>query len=246
MVSNIYNLSNKNVTLTSYILDSSKEMAHFNKRPAILICPGGAYKFCSDREGEPIAMHFLSMGYNVFVLRYSLNENSMFPKPLEDAEEAMQFILDNANGFNVDVENIAVCGFSAGGHLAASLGILGKNKPKAMILGYPCISENICNEIDCLANKGNLPVLDKLVDVNTPPAFIFLAKDDGTVPINSSLDLEKALKEHGVPCELHIFEKGGHGFATGDYVTCQYDGYSKFDTYQWILHCKEWLYKIFR
>ena len=81
-----YNLTNEGVTLTTYLLDSSPEMAHIGKRGSVLICPGGAYKFCSDREAEPIAMHFLGMGYNAFILRYSLNENSIFPKPLDLAK----------------------------------------------------------------------------------------------------------------------------------------------------------------
>ncbi len=238
-----YNLTNEGVTLTTYLLDSSPEMAHIGKRGSVLICTGGAYKFCSDREAEPIAMHFLGMGYNAFILRYSLNENSIFPKPLEDADEAMAFIIENAEDWNVDTEKIAVCGFSAGGHLAAALGTMGKVRPAAMILAYPCISEDICNEIECLYNRNQLPVIDKQVDDKTPPAFIFAAVDDGCVPVGNSLSMAKALNERNIPFEMHIYSKGNHGFSTGDYVTCN----DRFDSKlsDWIPKCKEWLYELF-
>ena len=137
MITHTYNLTNENVTLTKYILDTSFDNRAGYKRPAVLVCPGGGYAFCSNREAEPIAMHFLAMGYNAFILRYSLNENSMFPQPLDDANEAMQVIIDNADEWLVDINKIAVCGFSAGGHLAAALGTMGKIRPAAMILGYP-------------------------------------------------------------------------------------------------------------
>lgn len=238
-----YNLTNEGVTLTAYLLDSSPEMEHMGKRGCILICPGGAYSFCSDREAEPIAMHFLSMGYNAFILRYSLKENSMFPQPLEDTDEAMALIYNNAEDWNVDTSKIAVCGFSAGGHLAAALGTMGKIRPSAMILGYPCISEDMCNEIECLYNRNNLPVIYKQVDDKTPPAFIFAAVDDGCVPIGNSLDMAQALTQHKIPYEMHIYSKGNHGFATGDYVTCN----DRFDSKcsRWIADCKEWLYELF-
>lgn len=240
MKTQTYNLTNENVTLTSYILDSSNEMKYREIRPSLLLLPGGGYSFCSDREAEPIAMHFLAMGINVFILRYSLKENSKFPRPLDDADEAMKFIIDNAEEFHVDSGKIAVCGFSAGGHLAAALGTMGKIRPAAMILGYPCITEDICNS-PVLSNP--VPTLDDKVDDKTPPAFIFAASDDGCVPIRSSLDMALSLSNHNIPFEMYIAEKGGHGFATGDYVTNQNGG--KPELYDWIPMCKRWLQKRF-
>ena len=88
----------ENVTLTTYILDSSPEMSNMLKKRGILICPGGAYRACSDREAEPVAMAFLSQGYNAFVLRYSVGEGAAkFPRPLEDAEEALELIRKNVD-----------------------------------------------------------------------------------------------------------------------------------------------------
>ena len=243
MITHTYNLTNENVTLTKYILDTSFDNRAGYKRPAVLVCPGGGYAFCSNREAEPIAMHFLAMGYNAFVLRYSLNENSMFPQPLDDANEAMQVIIDNADEWLVDINKIAVCGFSAGGHLAAALGTMGKIRPAAMILGYPCITKDICNDCDVLKNHENVPVLDDKVDNNTPPAFIFASSDDGLVPIRSSIKFAEALGENKIPYEMHIFSEGGHGFSTADYVTC--DGIYSNSASQWIPLCKDWLYKLF-
>lgn len=243
MITNTYNLTNKDVTLTTYILDSSFDHKSGYKRPAILIFPGGGYGMCSMREAEPIAMHFLAMGYNAFVLRYSLREASAFPQPLNDADEAMKLIVDNADEWLVDKDKIAVCGFSAGGHLAAALGTMGKIRPAAMILGYPCITKDICNDLKVLHNYENVPPLDGKVDAYTPPAFIFSATDDGLVPLTSSLKLALALDEKKIPYEMHLFSEGGHGFSTADYVTVEniYENSAA----QWLGLCRDWIYKLF-
>ncbi len=243
MITNTYNLTNENVTLTSYILDSSFDHKAGYKRPAVLVFPGGGYSMCSMREAEPIAMHFLSMGYNAFVLRYSLREGSMFPQPLNDADEAMKLIIDNADDLLVDTSKIAVCGFSAGGHLAAAIGTMGKIRPAGMILGYPCITKDICNDCQVLYNHMAVPTLDDKVDDKTPPAFIFSATDDGLVPLTSSLKLALALDEKNIPYEMHLFSEGNHGFATADYVTCE--GIYENSAHQWIGLCRDWLYKLF-
>ncbi len=243
MITDTYNLTNDNVILTKYILDSSFDNRDGYKRPAVLVFPGGGYGFCSAREAEPIAMHFLAMGYNAFVLRYSLNEASAFPQPLQDAEEALQMIIDNCDDWFVDKNKIAVCGFSAGGHLAAALGTMGKIKPAAMILGYPCITKDICNDCDVLRNHENVPVLDDKVDKFTPPAFIFASSDDGLVPIRSSVKFAESLGENNIPYEMHIFSEGGHGFSTADYVTV--DGIYEKSPSKWIPLCKDWLFKLF-
>ncbi len=243
MKTNTYNLTNENVTLTTYILDTSFDDIKDYKRPAVLVCPGGGYSMCSNREAEPIAMHFLAMGYNTFILRYSLKENSNFPQPLEDANEAMKMICDNADEWLVDKDKIAVCGFSAGGHLAAALGTMGTIRPAAMILGYPCITGDICNELRVLYNNDCVPTIDDKVDDKTPPAFIFADSNDGLVPIGSSIAFADALKKHNISYEMYLFNEGGHGFATSDYVTCR-DVYEN-ASHDWISKCKLWLYKLF-
>lgn len=224
------NLTNENVTLTAYIPQQSPEMPHMAKRRAILVIPGGAYKMCSDREAEPIALKFIAMGYAAFVLRYSLNEDSAFPKPLNDAEEALELIRKNAGEWYVDPDKIAAIGFSAGGHLAAALSTMGRVRPNAQILGYPCILESIGN---ILANP--IPSLEKEVDELTPPAFIFSASEDGCVPIMHSIEFSAALNRQGIPFEMHIYQKGYHGFATAEKPV-----FSRKEDYEYNAHCANW------
>ena len=104
--------------LTAYILNNSKEISLFRKNKAVLICPGGGYEFVSEREGEPVALAFLAEGINAFVLNYEVAPAVKHPQPLLDVSRSMCIIRENAQRWNIDINNIAVCGFSAGGHLA--------------------------------------------------------------------------------------------------------------------------------
>ncbi len=155
------------VTLTTYLLQDSPELLRGKARPAVMICPGGGYFNCSDREAEPIALKFASMGYHTFVLRYStysegtgdfpdlskplpIKEHCQNPTPMREIGQAMLIIREHAGAWLVDVDRIAVCGFSAGAHNAAMYaanwhtdvisGYFGKDKemfrPAAAILGY--------------------------------------------------------------------------------------------------------------
>ena len=235
-------LTNENVTLTAYLPDSSREMPHMNSRRAILVIPGGGYRFCSDREAEPIALKFLAKGYAAFILRYSLNENSEFPKPLNDAEEALELIRVNAAEWCVNPGKIAAIGFSAGGHLTAMLSVAGRVRPDAQILGYPCTLE----KISAILAKP-IPGADKLVDEKTPPAFIFASAEDNVVPIENSLKYAEALDSKGIPFEMHIFQKGYHGFSTGEesvYDKDEQRAYNE-DTAVWVDLCLRWLDRLF-
>ena len=142
---------NPAVRLEAYVLKNSLEFQTGSKRPAVVICPGGAYMGTSDREAEPVALRFLARGYHAFVLRYSVQ--TRFPQPMLDLATAILTVRQHADEWFVDADQIALCGFSAGGHLAASLGVhwdkpflsepLGVSaeqiKPNALILGYPVI-----------------------------------------------------------------------------------------------------------
>lgn len=234
-------LKNENVTLTTYLLDSSPEMPNTRLRPAVLICPGGAYRVCSDREAEPIAMAFLAEGYQAFVLRYSLNENAAFPRPLNDAEEALEMIRECSGEWGIDPDKVAVCGFSAGGHLAAALGTMGRVRPNAMILGYPCILESMGRILPAL-----IPAVDKGVDGLTPPAFIFHTYEDALVPVGNALAMATAMERERVPFELHVFQNGVHGLslakpATSGGLRAMTDA----EAARWFGLCVRWLSRVF-
>lgn len=231
----------RNVTLDIYIPHISDEMPNMKVKPAVLVLPGGGYSFCSDREAEPVAFEFMAKGYNVFVLRYSLKEHSLFPTPLNDAISALKMIRENSAKWSTDPQRVAVCGFSAGGHLAAALSTMSDEKPNACILGYPCILESIGR---ILAQP--IPSLEKCVTPDTPPTFIVSAADDDLVPIENSLKFAQALTENNVSYEMHIFSKGGHGFSTSTEVVTV-DERMEFvkNTRVWIELCLNWLKTIF-
>lgn len=159
----------EDVTLTTYVLADSKEMLKGKKRPAVLICPGGGYISCSDREAEPVAMAFAAMGYHAFVLRYSVYGEEAFakglkgivpkkecqhPMPMREIGQAMLMIKEHTGEWLVDADRIAICGFSAGAHNCAMYetnwhkpvitDYFGRDKemfrPAACILGY-CLSD---------------------------------------------------------------------------------------------------------
>lgn len=243
MLFETYNIADDSeVTLTAYIPDVSDEMENMKIRPALIIFPGGAYKYCSDREAEPIALAYNAKGFNAFVLRYSLNEKAAFPTPLEDAKIALEFVKENHERFCTDPHKIAVIGFSAGGHLAAALSTMSDEKPNACILGYPCI-------LDSTSPILAAPVesVDKYVTNKTPPTFIFAASNDGCVPIINSLKYAEALDRYKVNFEMHIFSDGDHGFSLGTDVVCSTDKSlekCKANSY-WLDRSAEWLKKIF-
>jgi acetyl esterase/lipase len=225
------------VTLTAYVAGTSKEMPFNEKRKAILVVPGGGYSFCSDREGEPIALTYVTAGFNAFVLTYSVSSKGdvRWPIPLIDASSAMKFIRDHAEEFHIDPDYVFVVGFSAGGHLAASLGTLwdndeieaflnmekGYNKPTGMILSYPVISgleyahrgsfDNILGERKDDEEARRELSLELRVDEKTVPAFIWTTATDTVVPPQNSIMFAQSLAEKGIPFEMHVYPKGGHG-----------------------------------
>ena len=198
----------RNVTLTTYIQESSREFT-FAKRPAIVILPGGGYGMCSDREAEPVALAYMNAGYNAFVLRYTLKQKGQWPLPLEDYDETMTLILDNAEKYGVDPERIAVVGFSAGGHLAACAATMAKHRPAAALLIYAATQRDI---LDMCCQNG-LPMPEEYVDDLTPPCFFVAARDDRLVTMDNTLMMELALSKAGITYESHIYSYGGHGFS---------------------------------
>ena len=213
-------------------------LPHMLKRPAVVVCPGGGYNFCCSREADPVAMQYMAQGYNSFVLEYATKEKAVFPNSLLDLCAAMKLIRENAEQWGVLKDKIAVGGFSAGGHLAASLGvywndpeILAKSgckseeiKPNALILIYPVLSttwmenkkqlERIIGQNDWDATYKKLN-LQTAVTKATPPAFLCHTVRDCAVPCKDRMKFATALLDAGVPCELHLFPNGDHGLVLG-------------------------------
>ena len=197
----------REVSLTAYLLDTGGEFRNICKRPAVLILPGGGYKFCSEREADPVAMPYLKAGYQAFILRYSVGKHSVWPNALQDYEQAMEMIRTKAEEWKIFSDKIAVIGFSAGGHLAAAAATMSKNRPNAAILGYPVTGSDVKG---CCATA---PDTISCVDKNTCPCFIFATRTDAVVPVMNSIRLWKRwcrrifrLKAIFIPMDLMDFQ----------------------------------------
>lgn len=266
----IYFSEDKNVRLDCYLHEYSREMPYRKQRPAVIVCPGGGYRFHSAREADPIAFAYLGAGFNVFVFYYSVKEKALYPGPLCELSNAVAYIRENAEKLGVISENIAVCGFSAGGHLAASLGVHwnadyviektgyknGENRPNALILGYPVISAS-CFEYDPqLYDDMNLLLgtddkekmykefnLHTCVNCDTPPTFLFHTFNDNIVPVADSLKFALALEEKDIPFEMHIYPNGPHGLSLSNSDVCADGGDS--DAAAWFNCSVNWLKRLF-
>lgn len=253
-------LDNSNGSVVGYLHTPVWEMPVRREQfPAVVVCPGGAYAFVSEREADPVALAFFARGYNVFILTYSVGEKAKNFQPLRELSETVRAIR-NRPEWRVDPEQIAVCGFSAGGHLACSLGTMwddpellraydnhgGENRPNAMILSYPVITADEFAHVGSIENvsgcKKGTPgyeyfSLDRRVSKNTCPAFLWHTAEDDCVPVENSLKLAAALSREKVPFELHVFPKGGHGMSvcTGE-VGCL-DDYNA----RWVELAAAWL-----
>lgn len=201
----------RNVTLTAYIQEVGGEFTYIDKRPAILILPGGGYQFCSDREAEPVAFAYAKAGFQAFVLRYSVGANAAWPQPLNDYEEAMKLIRENSEKWLLDPDRVAVIGFSAGGHLAGCAATMAKNKPNAVILGYAVVYGE-----DARKCNPTVPDVIAAVDRNTAPSFIFASRRDNVVPIRNTTLYTNACAMNDVAFESHIYAYGPHGFSTAE------------------------------
>ena len=201
----------RDVTLTVMTQEVGGEFRGVTARPAVLVIPGGGYMFCSDREAEPVALPYLTAGFQAFVLRYSTGAHSRWPNPLEDYEQAMSLIRENADKWHVIPDQIAVIGFSAGGHLAGAAAVMSENRPNAAILGYPVLRRDTAEEIGV-----EIPGIAELVDEKTCPCFLFATRTDSVVPIQNTLDMLNALNRFHTAFECHIYGYGPHGFSTGE------------------------------
>lgn len=255
LLSKYYNV--KGGRLKSYVIDKPSDNPKDKwQRPSVIIAPGGGYHFCSKREQEVVALEFVSKGFNAFVLEYlCAPDNVHYPEQLLELAVAVDYVKKNAKAFSTSSKEIFAIGFSAGGHLVASLSTdytiaqglyTGDIEPKITAAGliYPVISDeyghctshdNLFKGIEKDTSKTNM---DKLVNKNTCPAFIFSTFEDKTVPSLNSLKYAEALAKNGIPYELHVYKNGGHGMSLANAEINQtVDGISR--NKSWMNDCAE-------
>jgi acetyl esterase/lipase len=201
---------------------------------AVIVCPGGAYTHRAPHEGAPVAERMNREGFHAFVLQYRVSPNP-WPAPQQDAGRAIRIVRSNAKEWNIIPDKIAMLGFSAGGHLAASLSVYFDSeytnggdemdaiscRPDAVIPCYPVISTDpeFAHPGSPKSLFGENPTqaqldifsLEKQVTPNTPPVFMWHTAEDPSVPVKNSLSFAAALSDNKVPFELHVFPEGRHG-----------------------------------
>lgn len=210
-----------------------------NPTTTVVVIPGGGYWCRAPQEGDPMAEYFRSLGFNAFSVDYRVKPNR-HPAPLADAQRAIKIVRKNAKEWNVDENKIVVIGFSAGGHLAASCGVLDdvtatregadeidakSAKPNGMVLCYPVI--HMFDDFGHPGSPKNLfgddvddetrayYSLENRVSADTPPTFIWHTSDDSCVNVKNSLVFAERLRDNGVPFEMHIYPHGPHGLGIG-------------------------------
>jgi acetyl esterase/lipase len=239
-------------TVTAYLPDPK-----IANGTAVLICPGGGYSYLVvHMEGRDVAQELNKKGIAAFVLKYRLPSEQIMQKteigPLQDAQQAIKLIRENASKWNLDVNKVGIIGFSAGGHLAATTSVMFDRKvienklntnlrPDFSILVYPVISFT-----DSLAHKGSKSKLigenasaqkiseysaELQVNSNCAPAFLMHSTDDKVVPVQNSIRYYEALLKNKIKAELHIYEGGGHGYGLNNRTTKD----------KWIDRCYNWM-----
>ncbi|QTM98748.1 alpha/beta hydrolase fold domain-containing protein [Sediminibacillus dalangtanensis] len=235
----------------AYLWEDSSQFKTGEKRPAVVICPGGGYTHTSDREADPVAMKYFSEGYHVITVRYSCisSDTPLFPDPYVQLGSTFLWLRSNAENWHVDLEQIVLTGFSAGGHLALTFtaekewvaGLLGVSSKKLhvnhLVLCYPVVNftygwpKEVEKEkkIKYLfghdfhqPTKKRLIQPDKYMPDSLPRTFIWHTRDDATVPVENSMKLMLALQEKQIPHEAHFFESGVHGLSLGNAVSAAY------------------------
>ena len=257
----MYNLWNENETpllnidnpvcvpnITPYIKEGAKG--------AVVVCPGGGYAMKAPHEGEPIAKFFNDCGLSAFVLDYRVSPDYKFPSPLLDAKRAVRYIRYNKDKFGIDEDKIGICGFSAGGHLAAltltsfedELNEYNVNdeidkassKVNFAVLCYPVLSfaknashlgsfVNLCG--DDIGLMHNLSIEGRVTN-KTAPVFMWHTTNDNVVPVKGTVLLTEQLINHNVPFEFHVFRDGNHGLGLA---------HNNPDVAEWTKLCKTWL-----
>src|SRR5699024_9739612 len=203
----------------------------------VVICPGGGYAHLAmEKEGYKVAQWLNSMGVAAFVLKYRLGMRYHHPAELMDGKRAMQIVHENAQQWHLDKNRIGIMGFSAGGHLASTVGThfdlsnpqatdslqAYRSRPDFMILIYPVITmkKDLTHQgsrINLLGEHPDSSLVHLLsnetqVTPQTPPTFLVHTSNDPVVGVMNSMQFYMALRKAGVPAEMHLYEDGPHGF----------------------------------
>ncbi len=259
--------SQASASLTLYLLENWLEIDPKRKRPMVLICPGGAYRFTSERESEAVAMQMTTMGCHAGILRYSCAP-ARYPEALLQLSRSVAMVREHAAQWHVDPDQIYVLGFSAGAHLAGCLGVFWNHedlstaleldssaiRPNRLILCYPVITTGAYTHAESIENltgkrrEEHSSVwqdlsLERRVTPKTPPTFLWHTAEDPIVPVENSLLFASALRRRNVPFELHIFQKGGHGLSLGtEEIECKATHYpNQPNIRSWVRLLRTWL-----
>lgn len=253
----------KKVPFYGMIPSNFEEIEKDRRHPAVIILAGGAYWRRTPREKEPVALKFMAEGISAWILEYSVAPD-IFPQALCEVLTAVRWLREHAQEYYIDPDKISVCGFSAGGHLAASTGCfwnrdfiqerLGKPgelvRPNKLILCYPVITVGKYahqESIQCLLGERlqdekmrALVSLETQVGADFPATFLWHTFEDAGVPVQNALLLGEAIARQEVLLEMHIYPEGRHGLSTGDFTSCSElkDG-QKYE-------CADWMEKAVR
>lgn len=210
-------------------------------RPCVIICPGGGYTFCGDRDSEPNALALLGEGFQACVLRYTCRIKETAPpihdEPMRDTAAAIRYVRANAGELGIDPGKVTLLGVSAGAHAAACAEVFwndgthipggedGRGRPNGLVLCYPVITGSLtmpCASITNLTGaegpcaENERYSVEKYVCADTKPMFLWQPVEDKCVPSEHSMYMAQALQKHGVPFELHLYDQGWHGIGLAD------------------------------
>ncbi|PJJ07805.1 acetyl esterase/lipase [Flavobacterium sp. 1] len=256
VVDSLYYIKLRNISKPT--IEVYPASADNNSGTAVVVCPGGGYYGVSFlSEGVEIAKWLNQLGITAVVLHYRLPNDAIMENksiaPLQDGQEAIRIIRRNAKKWGIDPHKIGIMGFSAGGHLASTVSTHFNEKvynpidstsarPDFSLLIYPVISMDSAithaGSRENLLGKHPLPEMVKhfsnelQVNGETPPAFLVHSIDDGAVPVQNSIGYAIAMQKYHVPCELHVYQTGGHGYGLGR---------SKNTESSWPEACRKWL-----
>lgn len=272
-------------------LDPEISSGIIKRRPAVIVCPGGAYLTLAQREAEPVAARFLGLGYQAFILRYptyfadhkkptdpakvTINKGAAWPEPIVDAMQAMAWVRAHADELCIDNGRVYMLGFSAGAHLTCSLAerfddeeLLARAgtdartaRPDAIVLSYPMLSADGVRhmgdaegpELELILNNalfGHMKPTEEQLEAmrlfehvrpDMPRTFIWHTTEDALVDPKETVAFATELLKAGVPCELHLFERGEHGQSLCDEASAGNESHINKEAAVWPALAHAWL-----